>query len=478
MKLMNNVLIKGGLLVDHQSVSPQDLLIQEGRIAHKGYDIDLPLGTALFNASGLVIMPGFIDIHTHFSLQVGKYTSSDNFASGTLSALAGGTTTIIDYITPGREEDPREAIKRWFHNSRTAHTDYGFHLSIPSFNADTFNVMTEAAGLGISGFKVFQAYPDRLMLSDEEIGLIMQHARKLGGVVFVHSESGELISSLQKEALAEGHNHAAWHEKTRPAYGEGESAARILELVEKTRCPTVIVHIGTKDVIEVLKQAKKKKLPLFGETCPQYLWLHKKFLERKQNEGNLYVCSPPLRELEHLKAMWDSLVNGDLHLVSTDHCPFTREEKTKDIKNFAEIPNGLPGVETRPILLHNGAIAGGRFGWKKLTRLLSTAPAILSGLYPQKGSLQIGADADLAIFNPDMVTSLSAKDLHSNCDYSPYEGMLLKGGIEFVFSRGRLVRHGDQFETNPGQGNYLARKEIKAGDLNLIRMEDYPWVFS
>ncbi|MBU1240250.1 dihydropyrimidinase [Myxococcota bacterium] len=471
------ILIKGGTVVLTSMIAPFDVLIDEGLIVATGFDMDPSDHDVVYDARGLLVMPGFVDMHTHFDLPVGDFRSSDDFDNGSAAALAGGTTTFVDYISPSREQDPLDAIQEWFEKGKTSRTDFSFHLTLTDASERSLLAMEKAVALGIRGFKVFQAYPDRLMMSSREIERVMAKAASLGATIFVHSEEGELIERLRQGEHKAGNRAPIYHSLTRPSSSEGRAAREILELVHRTRCTTVIVHISASEVLEVLCDAARLGLPLYGETCPQYLWLNSRFLEAPWPQAAGYVCSPPLRTLPHLDRLWDALLSGVVQFVSTDHCPFTPAQRTAAGMDFTKIPNGLPGVEFRFPLMHTGAIEGRRFGLTRLVQLLSTNPAKICGLYPKKGTLMPGADADLVIWDPEGVTSLNDSDQISRCGYSPYEGMMVQGSMLAVFSRGQLVFDGENVACEPGRGEFVPRRAVSQKLLKTLRLEDYPWAF-
>ncbi|MBU1218221.1 dihydropyrimidinase [Myxococcota bacterium] len=471
------LLIKGALVVDHCGVAPVDIAVENGTIIGTFFDIDPSEGDTIFDARGLICMPGLIDIHTHLSLEVGKYTSADDFDTGTAAAIAGGTTTIVDYISPAKGESLSAAIDRWFEKAQDSRIDYSFHLCLTDDSESTMAGIEHAVGRGIRGFKVFMAYPDRYMMTPLQIMNVMKKVKECGGVLFVHTEDGNEIESLRAKSSEQNQLSMAEHARTRPAYQELNAAKVLYELVRETFCPTVIVHISAAEVLEVLRDASLKGIPLFGETCPQYLWLNDTMLDRPWPESAPFVCSPPLRNIEHLDALWDGLITGDIDVVSTDHCPFNMEDRMENGEDFRMVPNGLAGIENRFMLLQNGAITAGRFGWTRLVRLLSTNAAILSGLYPRKGTIRPGSDADLIFFDPASVTSFNSEDLFSGCDHNPYDGMQISGSVAVVLSRGEVVYDNGILTAEKGRGQFIPRSRVKPDRLWAVKMEDFPWAF-
>jgi dihydropyrimidinase len=471
------LLIKGGTVVLPDNLGPFDIIIDEGKIVATGYDLDFSPKDEVIDASGLIVLPGFIDIHTHLDLSIGKYTSADDFISGSISALAGGTTTIVDYISPEKGETAENAISRWKEKASGTLVDFSFHLTLLDSSEQSIKGMELAAKNGIMGFKVFLAYPDRLMMTPEQIKTVMKKVKELGGVLFVHTEDGVLIESLREKSIDEGKNAPYNHALTRPSYSEGEASKVIYNLVKETGCPTVIVHISAKEVLDSLKAASMENLPLFGETCPQYLWLNDRHLQKEWPDSACFVCSPPIRDISHLNGLWDGLIAGNIHFIATDHCPFTIKERISVEDDFTKIPNGLAGLETRFSLIQNGGVENKRFGWVKLARLLATNPSIITGLFPRKGAIIPGSDADLVLFDPNGATSLSSEDLSSKCDHSPYGDMYVKGNIAGVFKKGELVVNGGVFAPNISKGEFIKRTKITEEKLNYLKMEDYKWVY-
>jgi dihydropyrimidinase len=470
-------LIKGGIVINADIAAPYDVLVEDGKVVVTALDIDPSPDDLVIDGSGLVIMPGFIDMHTNFDLKVKGDSSSDDFESGSASALAGGTTTYVDLISPEHGEDPLVSMERCFEKATTSKADFSFHLTILDASEKSLEVMEKAVKRGISGFKVFQGDSGKEMLSLNQIESIMVKAKSLGAVVFVHSEESKLIEKLQTDEVSKGNLDPIYHAITQPAESEGRAAREIFELVKKTGCPTVIIHISSGMVLDVLRDASEKGYPLFGETCPQYLWLNQKNLNKEWPESALYQCSPPLRDISHLDKLWDGLIYGDLDFISADHRSFNTSTKQAKGKDFTKIPNGLPGVETRFSLIQAGGIAGKRFGFTKLVRLLSSNPARICGLYPRKGAINAGSDADLVIFDPEVFTSLGVDDLKGNCDYSPYEGMFVNGGIIAVMSRGEFVYDGSKLRAKSGRGQFIKRDPISVNTTNSIRTKEHPWVF-
>ena len=465
------LVVKGGTVVGPWGEMPADLRIENGRIEHLGFDLEPDFSDDVLDATGLYVLPGLVDMHTHFHLRIGSIYSADDFDSGTAAALAGGTTTVVDFVTPDRDEDPVSAIKNRLREAENARTDYSFHLCLMDDSDETLDAMDEAASMGIRGFKVFLAYPDRYMVSPAQLRRIMARARELGALVLVHAEDGPEVERLREEALSQGHTEVIWHARTRPSWQEASAVQVVADAVREVRTATLVVHVSAKEAAQIISDSGM--LPLFGETCPQYLWLDETRLMRPGVEAAAHVCSPPLRTEDHMKALWEHISSLGLHEVSTDHCPFMLD--LREAPDFTRIPGGLPGVETRFGLLYWGGVVQQRFSMSHLVRLLSTNPAVLSGLYPQKGEILPGSDADLIFFDPNGYTQISVDSLYGRSDHDPYDGLVLPGHIVGVLSRGEVVMDGGEVLAEPGRGRFIERQPLSSRRLNMVKSGSYPW---
>ncbi len=459
------MLIRGGTVIDAAGERPADLRIGAGgRVAEVAPEIS-PRGTEpVHDATGKLVVPGGIDAHTHMQLQVGAVRVSDDFASGTRAAAVGGTTTIIDYITPERGEDPLAAAARWRAFAELSTIDWGLHLTFTS--AVPESVVTAAVEAGITSFKLYLAYPDRLQVDDGTVVRLMRFARRQGALVTLHCENGPAIEELRREALDAGRTGVIEHARTRPPLLEAEAVARAAVLAELTGAAIYIVHVSSADALAAITAARARGVDVRAETCPQYLYLDETKLQGP--EAPDFVCTPPLRPASHAEALWEGLAKGWIQTVATDHCPFWRADRRAGVlglpggfRDFTEIPGGLPGVETRLALLWEG-VRSKRISAADWVRLCAEAPARAFGLWPAKGSLAVGADADLVVWDPERRQPLEAKNLHMSVDHSPYAGMVSTGWPELVLSRGRPVAVDGHFVGEPGRGHYLVRKPFGA----------------
>ena len=451
------ILIRGGQVVTENGVSVADVLVEGERIAAVGQGLDAT-SAAVFDASGCLVMPGGVDVHTHMGMPLGDIRTSDDFETGTIAAAFGGTTTVVDFANPVRGQSLVEAFetwRRWADGSVVI--DYSLHVTVPEVRASTGDEMARLLDRGVTSFKVFMAYPDTLMLSDPELGAALRWAASSGALVMVHAEDGLAVSQLVNEAIRAGHTDPMWHVRTRPPDLEGKATAKVIAMAGEVGASLYVVHLTCRDALLEVARAKAMGQAVFAETCPHYLFLTEEHVARGGFEGAKYVCSPPLREASHGQALWGGLADGTLDVVATDHCAFNFVgQKDRGIEDFRRIPNGLPGVETRLFLLWQG-VRDGRLAPERFVDLVSTAPARLFGLWPRKGEIAPGADADILVWDPDKETALSCSSLHTAVDYSPYEGMKVKGGVVRVYSRGHLVIDAGRFVGTRGHGRFLPR---------------------
>ncbi len=461
------VLVRNGLVVDSEQVRPGDLLLEGERIAALGEEAGrraAELGQVdVLDAQGLYVLPGGVDGHTHLDMPLEDFASTDDFATGTRAALFGGTTTIVDYAEQG-PEGFAQGLAAWKAKAEhKAFCDYGFHMTVKRVDEQTIEEMGEMVASGVCSFKVFMAYPGRMMLTDEEIRRVMRRAAELDALVVVHAEDGLLIEDLIRRARRCKSTDAIDHALTRPSVAEARAVRRAIQLAEETGCRLLIPHMSAAQSVQLVAEARERRVAVTGETCPQYLWLEQRKLRRPGLEGLVYVCSPPLRDVTHMEALWKGLGEGTIQVLGTDHCPFDAVgHKDRGLLpdgsvDFTRTPGGLPGIETRILLAYAGVVAG-RFDLPHLVRITATWPAQVFGLAPRKGALRPGADGDVVLLDPEGVTSLDAADLHMRVDHSPYEGMRLPGRLRFVFSRGELVVEDGQFHGKPGRGRFLARR--------------------
>ncbi|MBU1242576.1 dihydropyrimidinase [Myxococcota bacterium] len=469
-------ILKHGSVVTPMGLAPVDIVVEDETIVWVGVDCDPSEGDMVVDLAGLYVLPGFVDMHTHLHLRVGQYSVADDFQTGTAAALAGGTTTVVEYVTPDPGETFTSALDRWRRVSEKSRADYAFHVCIPRVTDDVLDELPGLIRQGITGFKVFLAYPDRLMLSTAEIGRVMSVVGPAGGVVFVHAEDGVEVERLRAEAVSMGRKAPIEHARTRPARTEVEAVSLILDLVEKTRCPTVVVHVSCGETMELLAEARSRGLPVFGETCPHYLWLTERQLLRPFEEAIHYICSPPIRTASDAMKLWDGLCTGVLQFVATDHCPFSSEARNS-ADSFDKVPNGISGIGARFNLTFAGGLYSGRFGMERLAHVLSTHPAMICGLYPRKGVIAPGADADLVVVDPFGRTDLGEEPLAGACDFNPWEGIEAPGRLLAVMGRGEWLWREHDLSAKPGRGRFQERRRLSHNLLAHLLGKDMAWIY-
>ncbi len=463
--------------------APYDLVVEDERLVWLGSDYDPSDGDLMVELDGLCVLPGLVDLHTHLHLRVGGRDVADDFDTGTAAAIAGGTTTVVEYVTPEPGESCHGALDRWRARASCSRADYAFHMCLPRVDGAVLAELPDLVREGITGFKVFLAYPDRLMLSPDEIERVMRVVGPLGGVVYVHAEDGPEVERLRAEASAAGRRAPIWHARTRPPETERAAVRTVIDLAARTGCPTVVVHISCGSTARLIAEAQLDGIPVFGETCPHYLWLTERQLERPFPEAAHYICSPPLRSAREAAGLWEFLRSGALQFVATDHAPFAGAARLA-ADSFDRVPNGLSGIGTRLALTYAGGPGAGRFDLTHLTLLLSTYPAMIAGLFPRKGLLAPGSDADLVIFDPDGRTDLGEEPAAGACDFNPWEGLETPGRVVAVMGRGRwLWREHDLGPApwggaDPGRGHFLPRHPLSRALLDSLQRKDLSWIFS
>ncbi len=447
--------IVNGTVVTATDRYAADLRIENGRIAAIGHGV-ADTSEEKVDARGLLLLPGGVDAHTHFALPFGGTVSSDDFESGTRAAAFGGTTTCIDFAVQYKGESLRQGLDHWHARAEgRATSDYAFHIIMGEVNPSTLDEMRGLADEGITSFKLFMAYPGVFLSTDGEIFQALQRAAGIGALIQMHAENGSVIDVLVQQALAAGKTAPLYHALTRPSLAEGEATHRAIALAEIAGAPIYIVHMTAAEAADAVAAARARGLPVFGETCPQYLFLDQERYKEPDFDGAKYVMSPPLRPREHGERLWRALQTDQLSVVATDHCPFCmKEQKELGRGNFAKIPNGTPGVENRMQLLYHGGVLGKRFDLHRFVSITATAPAKIFGLFPRKGTIAPQADADIVLFDPAGEHRISVETHHMNCDYNPYEGMKVRGKIVKVFSRGELIVDGEHWKGRPGRGQF------------------------
>ncbi|HEX5736354.1 MAG TPA: dihydropyrimidinase [Blastocatellia bacterium] len=452
------ILIKNGNVVTAVDNYFADVLVEDGKVTLIGARLDMEADRVIEAADHLVI-PGGIDPHTHMELPFGGTFASDDFRTGTIAAAHGGTTTIIDFAVQYHGESLVQAVDNW-HKKAEGKTaiDYGFHLITTDLPDERVGEMRQLITEGVMSFKLFMAYPGVFLVDDATIYRAMKTAGAAGGLICMHAENGIVINEIIKHALAEGKTAPRYHALTRPTKAEAEGVHRAIAIAEMADAPVYIVHLSCADALEEVREARDEGLPAYAETCPQYLFLDYSLYEREGFEGAKWVMTPPLREKWNQEKLWQGLAGNDLQVISTDHCPFCfKEQKEMGRDDFTKIPNGGPGVEHRMSLIYNGGVAQGRISVNRFVELTSTSAAKLFGLFPRKGTIAVGSDADIVIFDPNREETISAATHHMNVDYSAYEGMRVRGVTKTVLSRGRVIIDDGEYVGKPGDGQFLKR---------------------
>lgn len=460
--MSTRTLITGGLVITAADEIHADVLIEDGRIAalaaHGSSAARSWSAERTIDATDKYVIPGGVDAHTHMELPFGGTFASDTFETGTRAAAWGGTTTIVDFAVQSPGHALREGLDAWYAKADgKCAIDYAFHMILSDVNEHTLKEMDLLVEEGITSFKLFMAYPGVFYSDDGQILRAMQRSASNGGLIMMHAENGIAIDVLVEQALAAGRTDPRYHGEVRRALLEAEATHRAIQLARVAGAPLYVVHVSAEEAVAELAAARDMGLPVFGETCPQYLFLSTDNLAEPDFEGAKYVCSTPLRPKEHQAALWRGLRTNDLQVVSTDHCPFCFVgQKELGRGDFSKIPNGLPGVENRMDLLHQ-AVLDGHLTRRRWIEIACAGPARMFGLYPKKGTIAPGADADVVIYDPHAEQTISAETHHMNVDYSAYEGRRITGRVETVLSRGELVLHERQFTGRAGHGVYTPR---------------------
>jgi dihydropyrimidinase len=457
-----SILIKGGRVITAADDYVADVYVEDERISLIGESLDQPADKVI-DAIGKYVLPGGVDPHTHLDMPFGGTVTIDDVESGQTSAAFGGTTTHVDFIIQPQGSSFADAVDEWRAKANGKQViDMGYHMAVTDLKEG--GTLEELAGLpdqGITSYKLFMAYKGALMVDDETLFRTMQVAAETGALVMVHAENGDAIDVLVTEALAAGHTEPKYHALTRPPETEGEATNRAIQLARVAGSPLYVVHVSCAESVEPIQLAREKGWNVWGETCTQYFFVDYTFLERPDFEGAKYVYTPPPRDKANQDVLWNAVRTDKLSAISTDHCAFLWDgQKTIGKDDFSKIPNGGPGLENRLQMIHEFGVRGGRISLNRMVELLSTNPAKLFGLYPRKGTIAVGSDADIVVFDPEKRVTISASTHHSKSDYNLFEGTEVTGTPELVLLRGNVLVDGDELVAQPGIGQFVARAKF------------------
>ena len=463
-------LISGGTVVTASDTYAADVLIDGEKIVSIGHDLSAEATDSTIDARGKYVIPGGIDVHTHLDMPFGGTVSSDDFFTGHRAAAFGGTTTHIDFAIQPKGATLRETLDMWQAKATgKAAIDYGFHLAITDLPDSILEEIAQAPEWGVTSLKLFMAYKGALMVDDATLFRAMEQAAKHGLLIMVHAENGDAIDILVKEALKAGQTEPKYHALTRPAELEAEATNRAIRLAEVAGAPLYVVHVTNAGAVEAISLARGRGSNIHGETCVQYFFFTKDDLARPGFEGAKWVCSPPYREKSDQEALWKAVASDDLQIISTDHCPFWFEGgkdgrpagKELGKADFSKIPNGCPGIEDRMMVLYTQGVRAGKFSLNRWVELCCTNPAKYFGIYPRKGVIAPGADADIVVWDPDATYTIRAETHHQRTDYNLYEGMELTGMPSVVLSRGRALVQDGEWKGEEGAGQFLHRNRFE-----------------
>ncbi len=465
-----SVLIKGGRIVTAADDYVADLFVEDETVTLIGESLDQPADKVI-DASGKYVLPGGVDPHTHLDMPFGGTVTIDDVESGQTSAAFGGTTCHVDFVIQPKGATFAEALEEWQAKANGKQViDMGYHMAVTDLaEGGTLEELATLPDQGITSYKLFMAYKGAIMVDDETLFRVMQVAADTGALVMVHAEHGDSIDVLVKQALAEGKTEPKYHALTRPPETEGEATNRAIQLARVAGCKLYVVHVSCRESVEPIQLAREKGWDVWGETCTQYFFVDYSFLERPSFEGGKYVYTPPPRAKENQEVLWTAVANDVLSVVSTDHCAFLWDgQKTLGKDDFSKIPNGAPGLENRLQMIHEHGVRGGRITLNRMVELLSTNPAKYFGLYPRKGTIAVGSDADIVVFDPEKRVTISASTHHSKSDYNLFEGTEVAGSPEVVLLRGRVLVEGDELVAHRGVGEFVRRarfgQELRAAE--------------
>jgi dihydropyrimidinase len=457
-----SILIKGGRIITAADDYAGDVFMEGERIAMIGESLDVEADRTI-DASGKYVLPGCVDPHTHLDMPFGGTVTIDDFESGHRAAAFGGTTCHVDFVIQPKGATFAEALDEW-HGKREgkALIDNGFHMAVTDLKeGGTLEELGTLPEQGVTSYKLFMAYKGAIMVDDETLFRVMQVAGDTGALVMVHAEHGDAIDVLVRQALAEGKTEPKYHALTRPPETEGEATNRAIQLARVAGCNLYVVHVSCKEAVEPIALARAKGWDVWGETCTQYFFVDYTFLERPDFEGAKYVYTPPPRPKENQDVLWDAVRTDVLSAVSTDHCAFLWDgQKTLGKDDFSKIPNGGPGLENRLHMIHEYGVRSGRITLNRMVELLCTNPAKLFGLYPRKGTIAVGSDADIVVFDPERRHTITAAKQHSKSDYNLFEGTQVTGSPELVVLRGNVLVEGDELTAEPGSGQFIRRARV------------------
>jgi len=451
------ILIRNGTVVTGPQIKTADILILDGTVAEVAPGLPENGADRIIEAAGKYILPGGIDPHVHMHLPGPAGYSSDDFYTGSRAALYGGTTTLIDFVTPERGESLIRALEKRMEEAKSSLADFSFHVSPVEWRKTTDEEIMECLSAGVTSFKVYMAYRDTVGLNDQDILKVMKSVAGAGGTVTVHCETGDEIERLRNSFYGEGHSEPFYHHLSRPAATESVAVARAVGLAEKAACPLYLVHVSAGESLNHIREAQARGQKVFAETCPQYLLLDSSRYLGDFNHTVPYIMSPPLRTREDNEALWTALADGTVSVVGTDHCPFTLAQKETGIGDFRKIPGGAGGVEHRLSLLYTYGVLTNRISLNRMAALISANPAVIFGLHHKKGTVTAGADADLVIWNPETQGIISSATHHQNCDINIYQGFPVRGNADWVIAGGRVIIENGILTGQQAGGKYLSR---------------------
>ena len=450
-----DLVIKNGTIVTASDKYKADLAIKDGKIVEIATSLN---AENIYDASGKILIPGGIDVHTHLEMPFGGTFTSDDFQTGTKAAAIGGTTSIVDYATQAKDKSLHETIEIWKEKAKDkAVIDYGFHLMVTNLNEVTKKEIPEMIKEGFPSFKVLMVY-DGMRLDDRNLLEILQIAKDNKGLVCVHAENYHTINFLVNKLLKEGKTDPIYHAMSRPQKCEAEATNRAIKLAEMIDTSLYVVHVSNKEASDEIRKSRLAGFHTMGETCPQYLLLNDEYYKENNFDSAKFVMSPPLRNKENNALLWQAIRNDDLQVIATDHCPFFMRQKELGRDNFTKIPNGSPGIEARVSLMHHFGVNEGNISLNKFVAITSTNPAKIFGMYPQKGTIAINSDADIVVFDQEKELTISVDMLHENIDYTIYEGIKIKGYPVATFSRGELIAENGEYVGSEARGKLIKRK--------------------